>query len=138
MKHTLTLLAAVLLAPLVELQAANVISSPAATAQYGVRWKVIEDEAADFYLPRQRIESTAGLSVEAFDHIFPWSQIPRSGHQTSPKPVRVGSMKNEGQQDLHEARFIEFAIEIELQENPRWGHHFFPLSVSSRIWAFSW
>ena len=80
MKHTLTLLAAVLLAPLAVLQAANVISSPAATAQYGVRWKVIEDEAADFYLPRQRIESTAGLSVEAFDHIFPWSLIPRTGH----------------------------------------------------------
>jgi hypothetical protein len=68
------------LAPLAVLQAANVISSPAATAQYGVRWKVIEDKAADFYLPCQRIESTAGLSVEAFDHIFPWSQIPLTGH----------------------------------------------------------
>lgn len=43
--------------------------------QYGVRWKIIEDEAVDYYLPCERIEDAANLSAVDFDAIFPWSQI---------------------------------------------------------------
>ena len=43
--------------------------------QYGVKWKVIEDEAVDYFLPCERIEDATGLSAADFDGIFPWSQI---------------------------------------------------------------
>ncbi len=54
---------------------AGLSSKPAQGAQYGVRWKLIEDEAVDYHLPCERIEDAAGLSAKAFDRIFPWSDI---------------------------------------------------------------
>ena len=44
-------------------------------AQYGVRWKLIEDEVADYDRPCERIGDAVGLTANAFDQIFPWSQI---------------------------------------------------------------
>ena len=43
--------------------------------QYGVRWKVIENETVDYYLPCERIEHAKRLSPKDFDRIFPWSHI---------------------------------------------------------------
>jgi len=45
------------------------------SGQYGVRWKQVADEVADYYLPCERIQDAAGLSAADFDGIFPWSHI---------------------------------------------------------------
>jgi hypothetical protein len=50
-------------------------SHSSSDGQYGVRWKRIEDEALDYYLPCERIADAAGLKPADFDRIFPWSEI---------------------------------------------------------------
>ena len=44
---------------------------------YGVRWKQIVDEVADYDLPCERLGTAAGLKVADFDRVFPWSEIKR-------------------------------------------------------------
>lgn len=44
---------------------------------YGVRWKVIADEAADYHLPCERVEKAAGMKAADFDTVFPWSAMKR-------------------------------------------------------------
>lgn len=48
---------------------------------YGVRWKLIENEATDYFLPCERVEDATGLSMESFDTISPWSEIKRCNIQ---------------------------------------------------------
>jgi hypothetical protein len=51
------------------------LTTHARSSEYGVRWKLIVDEAADYDLPCERIGDAAGLTSSSFDRIFPWSQI---------------------------------------------------------------
>ncbi len=56
------------------------VPAPPATvhkATYGVRWKIIKNEAVDYYLPCERVEAAVGLSPSDFDTVFPWSEIKR-------------------------------------------------------------
>jgi hypothetical protein len=48
---------------------------PSFGAEYGVRWKVIVDEVADYDLPCERLGAAAGLTSEQFDKVFPWSDM---------------------------------------------------------------
>ena len=50
-------------------------TSPALGAEHGVRWKLIEDEMADYDLPCERLGTAAGLTAKDFDQVFPWSQM---------------------------------------------------------------
>lgn len=50
-------------------------SQAAGRGQYGVRWKVVENEAVDYCAPCERIEDAAGLAAADFDRIFPWSRV---------------------------------------------------------------
>ena len=65
------------------------IMSPALGAEHGVRWKLIEDEVADYDLPCERLGAAAGLTAKDFDQIFPWSQMKLCKLVTRPD----GSMK---------------------------------------------
>src|SRR5690606_24540470 len=44
---------------------------------YGVRWRVIADEEAEYHLPCERVEKAAGMEASDFDAVFPWSAIQR-------------------------------------------------------------
>ena len=44
-------------------------------SEYGVRWKLIVDEVADYDLPCERLGDAAGLTTKDFDRVFPWSQM---------------------------------------------------------------
>ena len=60
--------------------ASSAVPLPPKTAHdgtYGVRWKIIENEASDYYLPCERVGDAAGLSPSGFDTVFPWSGIRR-------------------------------------------------------------
>jgi hypothetical protein len=65
------------------------IRSPALGAEHGVRWKLIEDEVADYDLPCERLGAAAGLTAKDFDQVFPWSQMKLCKLITRPD----GSMK---------------------------------------------
>lgn len=42
---------------------------------YGVRWKIIENEATDYFLPCERVGDAVGILPARFDTISPWSEI---------------------------------------------------------------
>ncbi len=44
---------------------------------FGVRWKLVQDEVADYDLPCERLGAAVGMNVKDFDHVFPWSEIRR-------------------------------------------------------------
>ncbi len=77
MKSSRTILAMLMLVLTREAAGADAGQMPELTSagQYGVRWKVIQDEAVDYYLPCERIEAAATLSAADFDGIFPWSHV---------------------------------------------------------------
>ncbi|NLF18561.1 MAG: hypothetical protein GX595_15110 [Lentisphaerae bacterium] len=64
-------IAPMLLATTVGLSAAT----PAASGPYGVRWKLLVDDAADYARPCERTDAAAGLAPADFDRVFPWSQM---------------------------------------------------------------
>lgn len=55
----------------------SMMAAEVPNAAYGVRWKLIQDEIADYDLPCERIDAAAGLAVKDFDQVYPWSQIKR-------------------------------------------------------------
>lgn len=52
-------------------------TSSFADGVYGLRWKLIEDEVADYDLPCERLDAAKGLTAKDFDPVFPWSEIRR-------------------------------------------------------------